>query len=300
MLPLLPIIVVSLIGATAYKVHKKNTSLTPQQKMILDTALNKKLASADYLKLADSFEAEGFKAEATLLRNRAAFQDAPEAKKAEWRAAFRKAFTSEDPTLVTKMALAFQKQGATGAAADLHKYAQGLKDGTATPTVLPAVPVTGNGGPSIVTTPPAVIPVPPATPSATANSTTTPTVPLSTGATTAIGDTTSSMNQGAPPPVSAPPLSPAAALIAVIPPNVVSPALAPVLGAAASAATAASPAAANAINVAAGVAGLASTLASSVNTAVNVAATPTVTTSAGSTTTPNDATSSMNQGSPTT
>lgn len=119
-LPLIPIVIV--LGATAaYKVHKKNAALTPQRKMILETALNKKLASADYLKLADTFESQGLKAEATLLRNRAAMQDAPEEKKAQWRAAFKKGFMAEDPALVLKLAAAFEAQGATGAAADFEK-----------------------------------------------------------------------------------------------------------------------------------------------------------------------------------
>lgn len=191
MLPLIVPVVIGLTGVAAWKVHKKRTAPNPQQKMILDTALSSKLSSDDYNKLADAFDLQGLKAEATLLRNRAALQDAPPEKKLAWRMAFKKALAQEDPKLVLKMADAFAAQGATGAAADLRKYAQGLKDGTASPTPMTPTAVTGSG-PSMIVSQPAPVAAP------AANTTGTPTVTTTTGAVAAPSDATSSMSQGAP------------------------------------------------------------------------------------------------------
>ena len=256
MLPLLIPAVIGLTGAVAYKAHKKKTTPTPQQKMILDTALNQKRSREDYLKLADSFDAEGLKIEAAILRNRAALGDLTVEQKAVYRSTFRKALTLEDPAKVLKIADAFAKQGATGAASDLKKYAQGLKDGTAAPTPLGIVPPAGNGGPSIISTPPTVI----ATPSPTA----TPTVVQSTGAAVAAGSNIDPSAQGAPP---------AAPVVVVAPP----------IGAPSTAAVVAS------IAVAAPLAAVPTSVA--VQTA-----TPTVTASTGSATSPaTDLTTPMGQ-----
>ena len=99
-LPLLSPVVIGLTGAAAWKVHKKKTTPNPQQKMILDTALNSKRTPEEYKTLADAFDAQGLKAEATLLRNRAAMQEASPEKKAAWKDAFKKALSSEDPPSV--------------------------------------------------------------------------------------------------------------------------------------------------------------------------------------------------------
>jgi hypothetical protein len=196
MLPLV-IGVAALAGGVAYRQHKKKTAMSPQQKMILETALNSKLTTDDYLKLAAAFDAEGLKAEGAVLKARASLQNASKEQKLAYRNAFKLALSSEDPKLVLKMADAFAGKGAVGAAADLKKYAQGLKDGTATPSPAPTV-TTGTGGPSIVSVPPAIIATPPATPTVNLQTTATPTVSQSTGAVVTPGNTSDPNNQGAP------------------------------------------------------------------------------------------------------
>ena len=289
MLPLLIPVVVGLTGAVAYKVHKKKAALTPQRKMILETALNKKLTSAEYLALADSFDKQGLKAEGTLLRNRAAFQDASPEKKLAWRMAFKKALSCEDPALVDKMAAAFKAQGATGAAADLTKYAQGLRDGTATPSPVPTAS-SGVSAPTIITAPPAVIPAPPVTPTAVAATTATPTVSGSTGAVSTPGSMTDPGSQGVPAPAAslAPVLAPAVApstipaILPTVPVVTIPPAVV------ANLATAAALDASLQAAVGAPAAALSTATTS----------TPTVSKTSGATAAPNDLTTSMGQGTP--
>lgn len=282
MLPILIPAVIGLTGAVAYKVHKKKAALTPQRKMILDTALNKKLTSPEYLALADAFEKEGLKAEATLLRNRAALQDAPAEKKLAWRMAFKKALSCEDPKLVDKMSEAFKKQGATGAAADLAKYAQGLRDGTATPSPMPT-PTSGTGGPSLVTTPPAVIATPPITPTAVAATTATPTVSGSTGAVSTPGSMTDPGSQGVPALAAALVVPVAAAVAPSTVPAIIAAPVIPAASTAAAIATIAATAAA----------------ATAIPAPTMTTATPTVASSTGSTNAPaTDLTTPMGQGTP--
>jgi hypothetical protein len=305
MLPLLIPVVVGLVGTTAYKVHKKKTALSPQKKMILDTALNSNLQSADYLKLADAFDAEGLKAEATLLRNRAALKDAtPEQQKA-YKAAFKKAFSCEDPKLVDKMADAFAGKGAVGAAADLRKYAQGLRDGTASPTTT-QTQTTGTGGPSMVTVPPAIIPTPTAVTPAVAATTATPTVTQSTGATVTPGNQQDPMAQGAtsaevPPAVVIAPTPAVQSTSTQVSTLVAAGLVAPSAAAAVPTQPVSNPSIQSPSNVTAKIdaAAQAAVIQATLDAAVGQASTPTVVQNAGSATaTPTNLTTPMGQGTP--
>lgn len=136
MFPLLPVAIIGLIGGAAWKKHKGKKELPDQKKLILHGALNGKLAPEKLTSLAESFDKEGYKAEAELLRQRAKLANASPAEKTAWRDAFRKAMASEKPEAVAAMAKAFRDMGAIGAADQLSHYSRGLKDGTAAPVPL--------------------------------------------------------------------------------------------------------------------------------------------------------------------
>jgi hypothetical protein len=126
MLPLLIPVVVGL-GGLAYWRTKKPHGMTPERKQIFESAL-RTLKEPDKLRtLADAYEKEGLKDEAALLRKRAILREMPADVRAKRQEAFGAAMRSTDPKKVEAVALAFQKEGATGAAANLRKYAAGLR-----------------------------------------------------------------------------------------------------------------------------------------------------------------------------
>jgi hypothetical protein len=124
--PLIPLAVVALAGTAVYKVHKRKSGLTPERKKVFDAALENLKEPEKLRTLATSFENEGLKNHADMLRKRAALRELPAATKDARRVVFKKAMASKDPAAVQKIAEAFHKEGATGAAANLRKYASGL------------------------------------------------------------------------------------------------------------------------------------------------------------------------------
>jgi hypothetical protein len=129
MLPLIPIILIgSAAGGAFHHLRKRRKSgLTPDQHKIYEEALRSMKSPDDLRTLADTFEKEGFKNEATMLRKRANLRSLPPDVAKARRDSFKKAMTSKDPVAVESMADAFQKEGATGAADALRKYAKTLK-----------------------------------------------------------------------------------------------------------------------------------------------------------------------------
>ena len=122
----LPVIVAVATGAAAYKMHKHSAKLTPERKVIYDNALATIKDPAELRKLADSFQKEGLKKEADMLRKRATLRELPPETKAARKEAYKKGMQSTDKSGVLRLAEAFHLQGATGAAASLRKYAAGL------------------------------------------------------------------------------------------------------------------------------------------------------------------------------
>jgi len=124
-----PLIPVALGGAALWAwwraKHKKG--MTPERKKIFEQAM-KSLKEPEKLNtLADAFEKEGLKDEATQLRKRAKLRALPPDTQVARREAMKKALASKDPVAVEKVAAAFDKEGATGAAAKLRQYAAGLR-----------------------------------------------------------------------------------------------------------------------------------------------------------------------------
>jgi hypothetical protein len=127
-LPLIPLAVMALGVGAAYKVHKnrKKKVMTPARQKIYDHALNTMKDPAGLRKLGEAFHAQGLTEQGDMLTKRARLRELPADVKAGRRAAFQKGMTLVNPASVEKLATEFDKEGATGAAAALRKYAQGL------------------------------------------------------------------------------------------------------------------------------------------------------------------------------
>jgi len=127
--PLLPILVISLAGGAYFRgsTEEKNKGvLTPERALVFETALNEVKDPAKLNKLAEAFRKAELAPQADLLEKRAKLRELPAPVKAERREAFRKGMSSHDTTAINNLAEAFEKQGATGAANALRKYASSL------------------------------------------------------------------------------------------------------------------------------------------------------------------------------
>ena len=126
-LPLIPLAVTGLAAAAAYKVHKnRKRGMTPARRKIYESALNTMKDSSKLRKLSEVFKKEGLVEEGTMLAKRARLRELPPDVKAGRREAFKKGMTLLNPNDVEKLASSFEKEGATGAATALRKYASAL------------------------------------------------------------------------------------------------------------------------------------------------------------------------------
>lgn len=134
----LPLIVSSVGGFAWWRVKKqKYGKMTPERKKLFEEALKTMKDPVKLRSLANTYQKYGLKAEANELRKRAALREAPQTLKDERTKVFKKALDSTDPQGVSKVADAFHKIGAYGAADKLKKYALGL---------IPGTPIVGPGG----------------------------------------------------------------------------------------------------------------------------------------------------------
>lgn len=127
-LPIIPFVIAGLGGLAAFKVWKRNkgSGMTAERKAIYEAALQTLKDPAKLRKLAEQFNAVGLKEEGTLLEKRAALRELPDDVKKARKTAFRTAMKSTNQPAILQLAVEFDKQGATGAAAALRKYAAGL------------------------------------------------------------------------------------------------------------------------------------------------------------------------------
>ena len=141
-LPLIPLTIATLAGgalwANSSKPGPAKGVVTTERTLIFETAMNELKDPGKLRKLADVYRKEGLPGHADLLEKRAKLRELPPDIKAARKAAYRKAMASTDAEAVRKLADAYDKEGATGAAASLRKYADSLK--AATPPAAPAVP----------------------------------------------------------------------------------------------------------------------------------------------------------------
>lgn len=125
MTPLIPIV----LGAGAlfaYKKAKKKTGMTPERKKVFEAAIKNLEDPKKLRSLAATFDKEGLKAAGDELRKRAKLREMPPKKKEQRRDAYRKGMSSSNPEAVNKLAAAFQKEGAYGAAQNLRDYSKGI------------------------------------------------------------------------------------------------------------------------------------------------------------------------------
>lgn len=124
---------VGYLGGRRYSVVH---GMTPQRKAIFEEALKSMADPVKLRKLADEFEKEGLKEEATLLRNRAALRELPPEQKAARKDAFHKMMsvgskdnpvTPDKIAQLEKAAATFHAQGATGNAARIREHVAALK-----------------------------------------------------------------------------------------------------------------------------------------------------------------------------
>ena len=130
-IPLLPVTVVGLAAAAGVVAHKRakkkrKKGMSPDQEKIYSAALQNLKDPAKLIELADKYADQGFKHEAEMLRKRAKLRQLPPDVKKQRKEAFRKGLKLQDPDKVQKLADLFEKEGATGSADALRKYAKGL------------------------------------------------------------------------------------------------------------------------------------------------------------------------------
>ncbi len=126
-LPLIPIAVTGLAGLAAHKVWKsRKRGMTPKRQKLYDQALTNMKDPVKLRKLAAAYHKEGLTEQGTMLQKRARLRELPADVKQGRRDAFKKGMTLTDPGKVEKLAQEFEKEGATGAAAALRKYAGNL------------------------------------------------------------------------------------------------------------------------------------------------------------------------------
>lgn len=142
-IPFIPIIVICLGGAAYHTASKRSKSgiahgvLTAKRAEIYETAIRENENPEALRKLAKAFREAGLPTHAIMLEKRADLRSMPEDVKQKRRLWFKKAMKSTDVNGIRALANAFQKEGCTGAAEALNKYAASLPpvplDGTPIP-----------------------------------------------------------------------------------------------------------------------------------------------------------------------
>lgn len=123
----IPVIVIITTGAAWYKARHLKRKMTPEQLRVYQGALEGLKDPVSLRTLAAAFRKEGYKSEAKLLEQRAALRELPKDVKEKRREIYKKALNHKDPTVVIQIAVAFEGEGATGAAEQLKRYADGLR-----------------------------------------------------------------------------------------------------------------------------------------------------------------------------
>jgi len=129
MVQLLPYAIMGLAaGALVTDTTRKREKgvLTPERKIVFETAIND-VKDVDKLRaLAKAFRDEGLPHHADFLEKRARLRQLPPETKAARKEVFRKAMASDNPQAIMGVAAAYERDGATGAANALREYARSL------------------------------------------------------------------------------------------------------------------------------------------------------------------------------
>lgn len=103
--------------------------MTEERKGVYNAILAGSLKDPDKIdEMAANFDVQGLKAEAKLLRQRAALRRLPDETKAARKEVFRKLLESKNKAALLHMAIAYDVEGCTGASARLRELASGLPD----------------------------------------------------------------------------------------------------------------------------------------------------------------------------
>lgn len=124
--PLIPVVALAVGGGLAYKRAKAKKGMTPERQKIFQSALKNVTDPVKLENLAKQYDKEGLRAYGDELRKRAKLRAMPPEQQKARDTAFRKALSSTDPAAVQRVARAFHKEGAYGAAKHLNDYAKGL------------------------------------------------------------------------------------------------------------------------------------------------------------------------------
>ena len=109
-----------------YRGRKTARALTPERAALHDQALTQEKNPDNLRRLADQFEVWDLPQQALHLRKRAALRELPQELRDARADVFRKMMGSKDHAHIQRVAMAFQNEGATSAAANLRRYAAGL------------------------------------------------------------------------------------------------------------------------------------------------------------------------------
>jgi hypothetical protein len=125
--PLIPVGIGLLAGVAAWaQFGREKTKMTPERQKIYDAAIRSLKDPAGLEALGIAFKNEGLHTEGNLLLKRAALRQLTPVQKAANRAKWKSGMASKNPKEVLEIADEFEERGATGAAAELRKYARGL------------------------------------------------------------------------------------------------------------------------------------------------------------------------------
>lgn len=133
-LPFLPIFVGSLVVVAFHRdsLQKKKGPgkgvLTPQRQSIYELAIKEVKDPVKLRELAKYYRDQELPAQADMLEKRASLRELPESVKAARKDAYRRAMKSQNKNEILKLAIAYERQGATGAAQSLREHASTLPD----------------------------------------------------------------------------------------------------------------------------------------------------------------------------
>lgn len=126
MIPILYPIILGLGISAAYIVKRKDKGMTPERELAYQQALAREKDPTRLRYLADAFRKEGLTLQADTLEKRAKLRELPPEIKAARKQAFKDAMKSTDVPGILRMADAYEKEAAFGAAQKLRQYAKGL------------------------------------------------------------------------------------------------------------------------------------------------------------------------------
>ena len=119
--------VAGLAGVAYWRLHGKPV-MTPEKRQQYHDAMNRILDVEKLEAIASKFHGEGHTEEADKIRARIKLRKLPKDVKEARTKVMRKALQSDDKVKVLNIAEIFEREGATGCASELRKYAEGLSE----------------------------------------------------------------------------------------------------------------------------------------------------------------------------